>query len=135
MYLAEVKRDLGKSREASDLYRHVVGSKDKRYAKEAGALWTASLAEAVKKSEQGSKAGSSGVKPGEPSELEKQYIEAADRLQEALEDTPEAREAALRNHLRLHGSGCSSRQIPFRLRMPALPHLKLQAAQLTISRM
>ncbi|OFZ04155.1 MAG: hypothetical protein A2070_14665 [Bdellovibrionales bacterium GWC1_52_8] len=96
MYLAEVKRDLGKSREASDLYRHVVGSKDKRYAKEAGALWTASLAEAVKKSEQGSKAGSSGVKPGEPSELEKQYIEAADRLQEALEDTPEAREAALR---------------------------------------
>ena len=95
MYLAEVKREMGKAREASELYRHVLASKDKRYVKEAGALWTASLAEAIKKPEANNKA-VSGLKPGEPSELEKQYVEAADRLQEALEDTPEAREASLR---------------------------------------
>lgn len=89
MYLAEVKRSLGKSRESADLYRKVIDSKDKRYAKEAGALWTASLAEAIKKA-------SSGAKSSEPSDLEKEYVEAADRLQDALGDTSEGREAALK---------------------------------------
>ncbi|MGZ3687728.1 MAG: tetratricopeptide repeat protein, partial [Bdellovibrionota bacterium] len=88
MYLAEVKRDLGKSKEASDLYRKVIDTRDKRYAKEAGALWTASLAEAIRRS---------GAQKGtEPSDLEKEFIDAADRLQDALGATNEGREAALR---------------------------------------
>jgi len=94
MYLAEVKRDLGKSKEASELYRQVVESSDKRYAKEAGALWTASLAEAIKKSHGAQNAATK--KAGRPSELEKEFVEAADRLEEALAGTNEARDAALK---------------------------------------
>jgi tetratricopeptide (TPR) repeat protein len=90
MYLAEVKHDLGKSQEASELYRAVVESKDKRYAKEAGALWTASLADSIKKS------GSGKPKTAEPSELEKEFIDAADRLNDSLPDSNEAREASLK---------------------------------------
>jgi tetratricopeptide (TPR) repeat protein len=92
MYLAEVKRDLGKSKEASQLYRKVVDSRDPRYAKEAGALWTASLSEAIKKSVD---LGASN-KAQEPSALEKEYVEAADFLQDSLGETVEGREAALR---------------------------------------
>ncbi len=90
MYLAEVKRDLGKSKEASALYRQVVDSRDKRYAKEAGALWTASLAEAIKAQGQADK---SAV---QPSAMELEFVDAADQLQDALGDTNEGREAALR---------------------------------------
>ena len=89
MYLAEVKRDLGKSKEASELYRRVVDSGDKRYAKEAGALWTASLAEAIRRHQ-------NGRGGDEPSDLEKEFIAAADSLQDALGETPEGREAALK---------------------------------------
>lgn len=89
MYLAEVKRELGKSKEASELYRKVVDSRDPRYAKEAGALWTSSLSEAIKKSGDNTKA-------QEPSALEQEYVSAADQLQDALGDTAEGREAALR---------------------------------------
>jgi cellulose synthase operon protein C len=93
MYLAEVERELGKSQEASHLYRLVVTGGDKRYAKEAAALWTTSLADAVKKAG----AGGSGNKGGvEPSALEKEYVEAADDLQGTLGDTAEGREAALK---------------------------------------
>ena len=91
MYLAEVKRDLGKSNEASALYRKVVDSKDPRYAKEAGALWTQSLADAISKS-----AANQKTRSTEPAALEIEYVEAADRLQDALGDTPEGREAALK---------------------------------------
>lgn len=94
MYLAEVKRDLGKSKEASELYRKVVDSRDKRYAKEAGALWTASLSEAVKKSDHGNAPGGGPAK--EPNETEKEFIAAADAMQDSLGDTAEGREAALR---------------------------------------
>ncbi|MCM2277539.1 MAG: tetratricopeptide repeat protein [Oligoflexia bacterium] len=93
MYLAEVKRDLGKSKEASALYRKVVDSRDSRYAKEAGALWTASLAEAIRKEiSQGQAQG----KSQEPSELEREFISAADALRDAIGDTAEGREAALK---------------------------------------
>ncbi len=92
MYLAEVKRELGKSKEASQLYRKVVDSRDSRYAKEAGALWTASLSEAIKRSSEGS----ASSKATDPSALEKEYVEAADALQASLGDTAEGREAALR---------------------------------------
>jgi tetratricopeptide (TPR) repeat protein len=92
MYLAEVKRELGKSKEASQLYRKVVDSRDSRYAKEAGALWTASLSEAIKRSSEGG----ASSRATEPSTLEKEYIEAADALQASLGDTAEGREAALR---------------------------------------
>jgi tetratricopeptide (TPR) repeat protein len=95
MYLAEVKRDLGKAREASDLYRQVIDSHDVRYAKEAGALWTASLSDAIRKASVGQPK-TMGAKSSEPSALEKEYIEAADRLQDALGDTTDGREAALK---------------------------------------
>ncbi|OFZ21508.1 MAG: hypothetical protein A2X94_08965 [Bdellovibrionales bacterium GWB1_55_8] len=92
MYLAEVKRELGKSGDASALYRQVLDSRDQRYAKEAGALWTSSLAEAIRDN-----AKNGQKKSGkEPSELEKEYVQASDRLQEALSGTVEAREAALK---------------------------------------
>jgi tetratricopeptide (TPR) repeat protein len=93
MYLAEVKRELGKSKEASQLYRAVLDSKDKRYAKESGALWTASLSEAIRKQAASSKGAPHG---SEPSALELEFVEAADGLQDALGDTNEGREAALR---------------------------------------
>lgn len=89
MYLAEVKRELGKSKEASELYRKVVDSRDPRYSKEAGALWTSSLSDAIKKSGENNKS-------AEPSALELEYVSAADQLQDALGDTAEGREAALR---------------------------------------
>jgi outer membrane protein assembly factor BamD (BamD/ComL family) len=99
MYLAEVKRDLGKSKEASMLYRQVIDSRDKRYAKEAGALWTASLAEAIKAQASGAKA--PNTKSGDasalqPSAMEMEFVDASDQLQDALGDTNEGREAALR---------------------------------------
>lgn len=90
MYLAELKRESGHSREASELYRKVVESKDPRYAKEAGALWTAALSEAMKKNGEGSSNAT------EPSAMEKEYVAAADSLQENLSGTNEGREAALR---------------------------------------
>jgi tetratricopeptide (TPR) repeat protein len=92
MYLAEVKTGLGKSQEASELYRKVLESKDKRYAKDAGALWTAALSDAIKRNAQ---SGTVGQK-GEPSALEREFVAAADRMQEAIGETPEAREASLR---------------------------------------
>ncbi len=90
MLLAEVKRDLGKSKEAGALYRKVLEGKDARYAKEAGALWTASLAEAIREKSAGRKAAT------EPSTLEREYIEATDHLIHSLPETQQAREAALR---------------------------------------
>jgi tetratricopeptide (TPR) repeat protein len=94
MYLAEVKRDLGKAQEASQLYRQVVDSRDPRYAKEAGALWTASLAEAIHKA--GTANPNAKTSRGSPSDLEKEYIDAADQLTANLPDTNEGREAALK---------------------------------------
>ena len=94
MYLAEIKRELGKSKEASDLYRTVLESKDKRYAKEAGALWTASLSEAIRKQAKANP--NAAAKSTDPSALELEFIDAADRLQDVLGDTNEGREAALR---------------------------------------
>lgn len=93
MYLADVKRELGKPRESSELYRAVLESKDKRYAKEAGALWTASLSDAIRKQ---AKAAPGAGKGSEPSPLELEFIDAADRLAEALGQANEGRESALR---------------------------------------
>lgn len=87
MYLADALRELGKSAEASALYRKVVDSKDQRYSKEAGLLWTASLSEAIKKT---------GNSQKELSDLEKEFVSASDSLSENLGDTTEGREAALR---------------------------------------
>ncbi len=91
MYLAEIKREQGRVNEASDLYRKVIDSGDKRYAKEAAALWTASLADTLKK-----QSASTPVKTLEPSQTEKEFVGAADRLAESLGDTNEGRESALR---------------------------------------
>lgn len=96
MYLAEVKREQGKAREASELYRKVIESRDRRYAKEAGALWTASLAEAIKKQAPQGQSHGQGAGRREPSPMEQEFVSAADSMQEALGDVPEGREAALK---------------------------------------
>lgn len=92
MYLAEVKRKLGKSEEASLLYRRVLESQDKRYAKEAGALWVSSLSDALKRMDASNKS-----RHSEPYEIEREFVEAADHLQEIIPGTREAREALLRS--------------------------------------
>ncbi len=87
MYLAEVKKDLGKSQEVVPLYRAVVTSKDKRYAKEAGTLWLGSIVEALKKSP--------SSKRDDPSELEKEFIEASDLMQPNMSEAKDQRESIL----------------------------------------
>jgi tetratricopeptide (TPR) repeat protein len=100
MYLAEVKRDLKKFREATDLYRGILKSNDKRYAKEAGSLWRDSLIEVMKKDPPRTGAAA-------PSEVEKEFIEASDLLQKNLGETADglkqAKEMALRSTLVLAG--------------------------------
>jgi tetratricopeptide (TPR) repeat protein len=93
MYLAEVKRDLKKFKEATDLYRTILKANDKRYSKGAGALWRDSLVEVMKKEPLHASAG--------PSDIEKEFIEASDLLQQTLGDSPEGvrqeREISLRS--------------------------------------
>ncbi|MEO5969400.1 MAG: tetratricopeptide repeat protein, partial [Bdellovibrionia bacterium] len=100
MYLAEVKRDLKKFREATELYRVILKSGDKRYAKEAGALWRDSLIEVMKK--EPARAGAVA-----PSGIEKEFIEASDLLQKNLSETADGqkqvKEMALRSTLVLAG--------------------------------
>jgi tetratricopeptide (TPR) repeat protein len=96
MYLADVKRERGLSKEASALYRKVVDSADKRYAKEAAALWTASLADAIRKESQNEKATGSTVVRSDATALEQEFVQAADDLNDALKDTVEARESRLK---------------------------------------
>lgn len=115
MYLADVKRELGKSSEASKLYRGVVESQDKRYAKEAGALWTASLADSIRKDTARGQADASGKKSA-PTALEQEFVGAADDLEKALEDTQEGREAALRAAQVLAGYGDSQKDAKKRVR-------------------
>ncbi|MEK6579515.1 MAG: hypothetical protein AABZ55_09850, partial [Bdellovibrionota bacterium] len=96
MYLADVKREMGKSKEASELYRQVIETRDKRYAKEAGVLWTASLSEALKKA-------NISKNSDDPSSLEREFVDAADQMQGSLSETNEGREAAMKAALVLAG--------------------------------
>lgn len=91
MYLAEVFKDLGQKKEVALLYGKVVRSQDPKYAKEAAKLWISSLFEALKLLKGASHSLASG-----PSEIEKEFIEAADTLAESLGQTKEAPEVALR---------------------------------------
>ncbi len=93
MYLAEVKRDLGKAKEASALYRQIVESRDPRYAKDAGKFWLASLSEAIKKAAKEAPAQKSA---DSPSALENEFVAAADALSASLSESVEGRDAALR---------------------------------------
>lgn len=93
MYLAEVKSDSDKPKEAKDLYRQVVELQDKRYSKEAAAFWVSSLSDAIRQTAKGRKSSPSD----NPSSLELEYIEASDLLQKSLKGTSEARESALRS--------------------------------------
>ena len=94
MYLAEIKREQGKVKEASELYRKVIDSEDPRYSKEAGALWTASLADAIRRDSKSVPAGNGSRLDPSPMELE--FVEAADAMQDNLGSTQEGREAALK---------------------------------------
>lgn len=92
MYLAEVKRELGKPNEAVQLYRQVIQSpSQKKFSKEAAQLWIASLIEAMKKT------GASHSSGDAPSDLEKQFVEASDLMQTGQGDTQETRESSLRS--------------------------------------
>ncbi|MEK6706958.1 MAG: tetratricopeptide repeat protein [Bdellovibrionota bacterium] len=114
MYLAEVKRALGKSADASEIYRHVVDSKDKRYSKEAAVLWLGSLGEGIKTA--GRSSPSPSMASEEPSRIEKEFVEAATSLQEALGETPEGREAALKAAQILAGYPKSKKEVVKRIR-------------------
>ena len=89
MYLAEVERELGKSQQATDLYKKVLDSGDKRYAKEAAVLKISSLSDAIKKAPKN--------KGTEPSSLEKEFIAMGDELKGSLGDLSEGRETALKS--------------------------------------
>ncbi len=88
MYLAEVKRDLGKPQDAAFLYKQVIRSKDERYAKQAAAFWMASLGETIEKTK----------KSGKPEEIagyEKDFIEASDYVSENFGTKTEGLQAQL----------------------------------------
>jgi tetratricopeptide (TPR) repeat protein len=92
MYLAEVKRDLNEPGQAAELYKKIIQDKDEKYAKEAAQLWVGSLASELKqRAASGEKAGS------DPSEIEKDFVEASDLLQRSIPDSVESRESRLRS--------------------------------------
>lgn len=92
MYLAEVKSALGKTDEASTLYKKIVDGGDSRYAKEAAALWVSNLLTAVKSSKNTATASAAT----EPSKAEAIFVEASDELATLLPGSSESNEAALR---------------------------------------
>jgi tetratricopeptide (TPR) repeat protein len=100
MYLAEVKRDLGKKKEASLLYKEVVEKGDDRFKKDAAANWVGSLSETLKAQ---SSAGSVHTGKSQPTETELEFVKASDQLQERIEGSLEAREAAVRSAQLLAG--------------------------------
>jgi len=114
MYLADVKRESGKAKEASELYKAVIASEDKRYAKEAAALWTASLADAIKKDNAAQK--DSLKLRTEASSLELDFVKAADDLAATLKGSIEAREAEMRAAQVLAGYESSRKEAVTRLR-------------------
>jgi tetratricopeptide (TPR) repeat protein len=100
MYLAEVKRDLGKKKEASALYREIVEKGDDRFKKDAAANWVGALSETLKAQ---SSAGSVTSGKARPTETEVEFVKASDQLQERIEGSIEAREAAIRSAQLLAG--------------------------------
>ncbi len=92
MYLAEVKRELGETGQAAELYKKIIQEKDPKFTKEAAQLWVGSLASELKKRAK------EGEKPGDaPSELETDFVNASDLMQQAIPDSTESREARLRS--------------------------------------
>lgn len=108
MYLADVKRELGKSGEASEIYKQVIAGGDSRYSKEAARLWTASLADAIKKD--------SGRQRTEASPMEREFVRAADDLGDLIAGSPEALEAEIRAAQVLAGYPASRGEAVERLR-------------------
>lgn len=91
MYLAEVKRELGESAVAAQLYREVLKSKDDRFAKQAAALWMASLGDAIKKySSKKDK-----TDPETYNAIEKEFLEASSDVAKRFGTQPEGLEARL----------------------------------------
>ncbi len=88
MYLAEVKRDLGKPQDAAFLYKKVIRSKDDRYSKQAAAFWMSSLGETIEKTKK------SGT-PEETASYEKDFIEASDYVAENFGTKVEGLQAQL----------------------------------------
>ncbi len=88
MYLAEVKRDEGKSQDAATLYKQVIRSKDERYAKQAAAFWMTSLGETIAKTKK-------DAKPEDMAANEKDFVEASDYVAESFGDKTEGLQARL----------------------------------------
>jgi len=93
MYLAEVKRDLGKSKKHLSFIAGCWFS-DPRYAKEAGALWTASLADAIHKSS--ISANGSKTVNNRTFWFGKRICRRSWSASDALGDTNEGREASIK---------------------------------------
>lgn len=88
MYLAEVKREMGKSQDAALLYKKIIRSKDDRYAKQAAAFWMTSLGDSITKLK------AAGNSP-ELEQYQKDYIEASDYVADAFGTSPEGLQARL----------------------------------------
>lgn len=93
MYLADVKREQGKSAEASALYKKIIESKDEKYAKEAVSLWVGALADALKSQKPSQKTASAA----EPSALEREFVEAAKYLEDKQGVSHQTTELMLRS--------------------------------------
>ena len=92
MYLAEIKVEKGEPGVAADLYKKVIQDRDEKYAKEAAQHWVGSLANELKRRS------SAGEKPGkEPSEVERDFVDASDLLERSIPSSLESREARLRS--------------------------------------
>ena len=87
MYLADAKRDLGKSGESADLYKQIIQSKDSKYSKQAADLWVGSLTEVLKNEKKST---------GDLTAVGKDFIAAVDFLNDNSPDTETAKEASLR---------------------------------------
>jgi tetratricopeptide (TPR) repeat protein len=92
MYLAEVKRDLGKPGDAAFLYKQVIQSKDERYSKQAAAFWMASLGETIAKAKKNDKGGSGD---SDIQAYQKDFIEASDYVAENFGQKAEGLQARL----------------------------------------
>jgi len=97
MYLAEVKREQGKAREASELYEKMIRAGDSQLSREASTLWLRALAEGLKAEQKRSESNikSTALKEGRPTAAEEEFISASEKVLKLLPESREAREGLL----------------------------------------
>jgi hypothetical protein len=91
MYLAEASIDLNKPDVSAKLYKAVIQEKDPTFAQDAAERWVGSIDAALKLQK------ANGEKPGaEPTDLERDYVAAADLLEKAIPDSKQSLESRLK---------------------------------------